>query len=371
MLTSTPDGVQVAGKPWSLSRRFATAAITFLGIGSLVFLVAGANAEGRLSGAGSTFVNPILQRVSTAYQGYLAADRVDPASQEGASGDWTAGATALDYDPVGSIGGLTRLSDPTVEFAATEVPLTPAEMQEKGLIQFPLILGAAAPVVNLDLGGQALTLDAGVLAAIYGGAITNWTDPAIAALNPGLALPDMPIAVRQRSDGSGTTWTFTGYLAQSPAWTAGQSAEMASPVGVGAKGSRGIIEAVRATPGAIGYSEAGQAREAGLSVARLVNGSGETVEASPETVRAASTVTGWEPGRETMPASDATGWPMTALVYVAMRADDRQADRTLAFFSYFYAEAARKAEAMGYVPLPSEVVRKVEAFWAATYDKQS
>lgn len=372
MLTSSSDGAHVVGKPWGLGRRFAASAVAFLGIGALIFLVAGVNTEGRLSGAGSTFVNPILQRVSTAYQGYLAADRVDPTRQEGASGDWTAGATALDYDPVGSVGGLTRLSDPAVGFAATEVPLTPAEMEAKGLIQFPLIIGAAAPVANLDLGGRELTLDAEVLAAIYGGTVTNWSDPAIAALNPGLALPDSPIAVRHRSDGSGTTWTFTGYLAQAPGWTAGRSAQVAWPVGEGAKGSRGIIEAVKATPGAIGYSEAGQARAAGLTVARLVNGAGETLEASPETVRAASIVTGWEPGRETAPASLDQGWPMTALVYVAMRADAPEAERTLAFFRYFYAEAARQAEALGYVPLPPEVVTKIEAYWTSVYnDKQS
>lgn len=372
MLTSASDGAHVVGKPWSLGRRIATATIAFLVIGALVFLMAGANTEGRLSGAGSTFVNPILQRVSTAYQGYLAADRVDLARQEGASGDWTAGATALDYDPVGSVGGLMRLTDRAVGFAATEVPLTPAEMEGRGLIQFPLILGAAAPVANLDLGGQALTLDAEALAAIYGGAIAHWSDPAIAALNPGVTLPDSPIAVRHRSDGSGTTWTFTGYLAQAAGWTARQGAQVAWPVGSGAEGSGGMIDAVKATPGAIGYAEAGQARRAGLTMVRLVNGAGETVEASPETVRAASTVTRWEPGRETEAASVAQGWPMTAVVYVAMRADDPEADRTLAFFNYFYAEAARQAEALGYVPLPPEVVTKIETFWAAIYnEKQS
>lgn len=371
MLTLRSDETYVVGKPWSLGRRIATAAVVFLGIGGLVSLTMGNNSEGRLSGAGSTFVNPILQRVSTAYQGYLAADRVDPIRQEGQSGDWTAGATALDYDPVGSIGGLVRLSDPVVGFAATEVPLSPAEMKDQGLIQFPLILGAAAPVVNLDLGGQGLTLDADALSAIYGGTVTNWSDPAIAGLNPGVNLPDTDITVRHRSDGSGTTWTFTGYLTQSATWSAGQGAQVTWPVGSGAEGSRGIIEAVKSAPGAIGYAEAGQARRAGLTVVRLVNGGGETVDAGAAEVRVASTVTGWEPGQEIDSAAATRGWPMTALVYVVMRAEDRNADRTLAFFRYFYAEAERNADALGYVPLPPEVVGRIEAFWAETYNKQS
>ena len=185
MLASDSDGVTVLAKPWSIGRRIAVASIAFLGIGFLIFATAGANEAGRIAGAGSTLVNPILQRVSTAYQGYLAADRVDLVQQTGESGDWTAGATALDYDPIGSVGGLVRLADPALSFAATEVPVPAADLAAKALVQFPLINGAAAPVVNLDLGGGKLTLNAGTLAAIFTGKITSWSDPAIAALNPG------------------------------------------------------------------------------------------------------------------------------------------------------------------------------------------
>ena len=144
------------------------------------------------------------------------------------------------------------------------------------------------PESDLALGGLALTLDAPTLAAIYTGKVTDWSDPAIAALNPGMSLPDQPIAVRYRRDGSGTTWTFTGYLAQAAAWPVGQVAQAEWAVGEGAEGSRGLIEAVKATPGAIGYSEVGQARRAGLAVIRLVNGSGQTESPSVATVRAAA-----------------------------------------------------------------------------------
>lgn len=365
------EGFNVVGKPWSLGRRIATAAVVFVGIGFLVFAVAGSNTEGRLAGAGSTLADPILQRVSTSYQGYLAADRVDVARQDGQSGDWTGGASALDYDPVGSVGGLLRLSDPAITFAVTEIPLSAEELAAQEKVQFPLILGAAAPVANLDLGGGDLTLDATVLAAIYSGQITTWSDPAIAALNPGMSLPDQPIAVRYRRDGSGTTWTFTGYLAQAAAWPVGQVAHAEWAVGEGAEGSRGLIEAVKATPGAIGYSEVGQARRAGLAVIRLVNGSGQTESPSVATVRAAAMASDWEAGQQVAAASATAGWPMTATVYVVMRADDPQNDRALAFFRYFYAEAARQADALGYVPLPPDVVTEIEAYWAGTLIEQS
>lgn len=371
MRAADSDGFNVIGKPWTLGRRIATAAVAFVGIGFLVFAVAGTNTEGRLAGAGSTLANPILQRVSTSYQGYLAADRVDVIRQEGQSGDWTGGASALDYDPVGSVGGLVRLSDPAVTFAVTEVPLSPEELAAQDKVQFPLILGAAAPVANLELAGAELALDANVLAAIFRGEISTWSDPAITALNPGMALPDQPISVRHRRDGSGTTWTFTGYLAQAAAWTAGQAAQVEWAVGEGAEGSRGLIEAVKATPGAIGYSEVGQARRAGLSVIRLVNGSGKVETPSSATIRAAATISRWRPGQQIAAASVTEGWPMTATVYVVMRESDPQNERALAFFRYFYAEAGRRADALGYVPLPVEVVTDIEAYWASIFNQQS
>ncbi|MDH2326049.1 extracellular solute-binding protein [Cereibacter sp. SYSU M97828] len=370
MLASRPDGMEVARQPWSLGRRIATSALAFTAIGFIVFAAAGSSDEGRLRGAGSTLANPILQRVSTSYQGYLAADRVDPAQQQGNSADWVAGAGALDYDPVGSVGGLVRLDDPATVFAVTEVPMSPADLNREGRMQFPLILGATAPVVNLDLGGGTLVLDAGLLSAIYSGQITRWSDPAIAALNGGAALPDQPIAVHHRSDGSGSSWTFTGYLAQEPGWAPGQAAQMDWPVGEGAKGSRGMIDAVKAVDGAIGYAEVGQASRAGLKVVRLVDAGGRTVEPSPETIRAAATVDGWSAETQATPP-DSEGWPMTATVYVVMRKDEPQNPRALAFFRYFYAEAARRADVLGYVPLPDDTVRAIEAHWGEILNKQS
>ena len=375
MLASPDDGGSVQQKPWSLGRRIAVALVMFLGLGFLVFATAGANQEGRLAGAGSTLVNPILQLVSTSYQGYLAADRVDVARQEGSSGDWIAGATALDYDPVGSIGGLARLQDPRVIFAATEVPVAAADLTDRGLVQFPLINGAAAAVTNLDLGGAALTLDANTLAAIFTGKIANWSDPAIAVLNPGVGLPDLPISVFYRADGSGTTWTVTGFLARSAGWTLGQAAKVTWPVGKAADGNSGVIAAVKATPGAIGYAEVGQATRAGLGIVQLINGAGKVVAPTPQTIRAAVEAGGWtsEGGISATAATTGADWPMTATVYIVMRRDQHTAhnDRAVTFFRYFYAEAARVGDALGYVALPDDVIAEVEAYWATSFKPQS
>lgn len=371
MLASGSDGFAVVTGKWSLGRRFAVSALAFVAIGFLIFAVAGSNDEGRLTGAGSTLANPILQQVSTSYQGYLAADRVDVAAQEGESNDWFAGASALNYDPVGSIGGLSRLNDPAVTFAVTEVPVSPEELSSKGWVQFPLILGGVAPVVNLDPGSAGLTLDAAALSAIYRGEIVNWSDPAIAALNPDATLPDQPISVRHRSDGSGSTLTFTSYLAQAATWTEGRAAQVEWPVGEGAKGSSGLIDAVRATSGAIGYVEIGQARRAGLTVARLVNGSGDAVAGEPQSISQAAAVAEWRAGQAVEAASAAEGWPMTATVYVVMRENDRQNGRALSFLRYFYAQASRHAAALGYVPLPAEVVTEIETYWSAVLNPQS
>ncbi|UXN75033.1 substrate-binding domain-containing protein [Devosia sp. A8/3-2] len=369
MLASGNDGVAVVRQPWSLGRRIAIAAITFVGLGFLVFATAGSNAEGRLMGAGSTLVQPILQSVSTAYQGYIAADRVNPATREGQSSDWAGSVSALDYDPVGSIGGLVRLDNPAVHFAATEVPMTVAELAAEDRMQFPLILGAAAPVVNLDLPSGMLTLDADVLAAIYAGTVTNWNDPAIAALNGATELPDLPIAVRHRREGSGTTYTFTGYLAKSTSWTAGRAAQLNWPVGEATDGSSGMVAAVAATEGAIGYAEIGRARRAGLTVVNTVDGDGVNVAATPETIAAAATGIDWSAGNA---AITGAGWPMTAIVYVVTKAEkSAQTDRALAFFRYFYAEAPRRADELGYVALPPAAVEAVEGLWASHFEQKS
>ncbi len=208
-----------------------------------------------------------------------------------------------------------------------------------------------------------LTLNADVLAAIYTGTVTNWNDPAIAALNAGAALPDQPIEVRYRREGSGTTYTFTGYLAQSRSWTAGQSAQLAPVGGPAHRWQQRHGCRCRSHRGAIGYAEVGQARRAGLTVVNLVDGNGVSVAATPETISAAAAGIDWS--AETVTISGA-GWPMTAIVYAVTRAEKTaEIDRALAFFRYFYSEAPRQAGELGYVALPAEAVTAVEGLWAS------
>lgn len=373
MLSSQPDGLPVVGKDWSLTRRIAVGCGAILLLGALLFAVAGGNETSRVAGAGSTFADPMIQHASTAFQGYVAADRVDVARQEGKGTDWVADSYAIDYDPVGSIGGLVRLANPDMTFAATEVPVAPEDLAARNLAQFPILLGAVAPVVNLDLKGAALTLDAATLSAIFRGAVTRWSDPAIAALNPGVAIPDLPIAVRHRKDGSGTTLVFTGYLARDPAWTPGRSPAPAWPVGEGLDGTSRLLAAVTATPGAIGYAEVGQARRAGLTPVRLVNAAGNAAEPTPAAVRAAAAGLDWS-SRAALTAAlaDSTGpdaWPMAATVHVVMRRSGTfaETDRALRFFRFFLAEAARSAESLGYVALPPEAAGAIEAHWAEAF----
>lgn len=377
MLSSQQDGLPVVTKGWSLGRRIAVGCGAILLIGALMFAVAGGDETSRVAGAGSTFVDPMIQRASTAFQGYVAADRVDVARQEGKGTDWVADTYAVDYEPVGSIGGLVRLASPDVTFAATEVPLAPADLEARGLAQFPILMGAVAPVANLDLKGAALALDAATLSAIYRGAITRWSDPAIAALNPGVALPDLPIAVRHRKDGSGTTYVFTGFLARDPAWTPGRSPAPAWPAGEGVEGTSRLIAAVKATPGAIGYAEVGQASRAGLTLLRLVNAAGKVAEPTPAAVRAASAGLDWS-SREALTAALADSaspgaWPMAATVHVVMRRKGTfaETDRALRFFRFFQAEAARSAESLGYVALPPAAASAIEAYWAEAFGSGS
>jgi phosphate transport system substrate-binding protein len=358
MLASGNDGLAVVRQPWPLGRRIAVAAVTFVALGFLVFATAGSNQEGRLMGAGSTLVQPILLSVSTAYQGYIAADRADPNTHEGQSSDWTGGASALDYDPVGSIGGLVRLADPAIHFAATEVPMRPEELAAQNRIQFPLILGGVAPVVKLDLPSGGLALDADTLVAIYQGKVTNWSDPSIAALNSGAALPDQPIKVHFRREGSGTTYAFTGYLAQGGGWTAGQAAQLSWPVGEPTDGSSGMVASVAAIDGAIGYAEIGQARRAGLTIVDLIDANSARVAPTRQTIAAAAAGIDWSAQTA---APTGAGWPMTAVVYVVTKAGrTAQTDRALAFFRYFFAEAPRRADALGYVALPPAIVQAVQ-----------
>jgi phosphate transport system substrate-binding protein len=318
------------------------------------------------SGAGSTFAQPILER-----WGHLFA------AVEGDGGAVISADSAMDYQPVGSLGGVVRVMQGQVDFGATDVPLPPETVEEHSLAQFPFVSGGVAVAANpAGLGSATLRLSGALVADIFLGAITRWADPAIAALNPGLRLPDRPIQVVRRTDGSGTTWHFAAYLAASnEAWRSrvGVDQVLNWPIGTGMRGSRALVEAVRATPGAIGYVEANQAARAGLALVAVDNRAGNFVLPTPTTIAEGLAGARWDAARHfhlglaEPNGTDAYPIAATAFALVPRRASARQNRLTLAFFRTAMTEHMAAAEALGFVPLPPETVAAVQAYWRQSF----
>jgi phosphate transport system substrate-binding protein len=318
------------------------------------------------SGAGSTFAHPILARWGQVF-----------ATIEGEGGAHVSDDRTLDYEPVGSLGGVMRVLQGAVDFGVTDVALPPEELTRHGLAQFPFVTGGVAVVVNLrGVASTTLRLSGPVLAGIYLGAILRWSDPAIAALNPAISLPDAPIAVLRRLDGSGTTYHFAAYLAgASPEWRArvGVDTSLQWPVGAGAKGNQELAEQVRATANAIGYVEASQAVRLGLAVVLLENRAGRFVAPDRASLQAASATAAWDPGRhfhQGLAAPEGAGaYPIVATVFALVPRRPRSAARsrlTLNFFRLALTERGADAASLGYVPLPDPVVRQVTDYWRAS-----
>lgn len=318
------------------------------------------------SGAGSTFAQAILER-----WGHLFA------AVEGEGGTVISADSAMDYQPVGSLGGVVRVMQRQVDFGATDVPLPPDMVSQHNLAQFPFVSGGVAVAANLaGLGNATLRLSGTLLADIYLGAVTRWTDPRIVALNPAVRLPDAAIQVVRRADGSGTTWHFSSYLsASSDAWRSriGVDQLLAWPVGVGANGSRALVETVRATPGAIGYVEISQAVRAGLTVAAVSNRAGSFVLPTQAAITAGLAGAHWDAARHFHLALDTPAgpdaYPIAATVFALLprRASARQTRLTLAFFRACLTEHADAAAGLGFVPLPPATVAAVEAYWREAF----
>lgn len=319
-----------------------------------------------IRGAGSTFAAPVIAKWAKAYRDV----RVD--GGDFVSPDWT-----VDYELVGSLGGVMRLQQPELDFAATDAPVTPAELARHGQQQFPIVMGGVAIVVNLDgLSAQpagTLRLSGPVLADIYLGKIQSWSDPAIKAINPDFDLPDLRIMVLHRKDGSGTTFVFTEYLsAISAEWETkyGANTLITWPLGTGVKGTQDLIRAVQATKGAIAYAEYGQAERAGLPFASIQNRSGKFVMPDPEGVQAAVTAIDWaktehffaslidQPGEAAYPISTAT----FAVVPVTGRSEARYR-RVHDLFRLAFEKGSGDATALGYVPLPQSLAEQVKQYW--------
>jgi phosphate transport system substrate-binding protein len=308
-----------------------------------------------ISGAGATFPYPIYAKWADAYK-----------NETGAR---------LNYQSIGSGGGIKQIEAKTVVFGATDAPLSGEELAKNGLVQFPMVMGGIVPVVNLNgISPGTLVIDGTTLAKIFLGQVKSWDDPAIKALNPRAMLPRQAIAVVHRSDGSGTTFNFTDYLAKVSAdWKSkvGSATAVEWPVGIGAKGNEGVANNVAQTKGSIGYVEYAYASQNKLTFTKMINKDGKTVAPASETFQAAAANADWNsvPGYGVILSNQpgAQSWPMTAATFILIHKqpqDPAAAAQALKFFAWSYAKGGKMAEDLDFVPMPASVVGSIETMWA-------
>ncbi|MFQ3454535.1 phosphate ABC transporter substrate-binding protein PstS [Bradyrhizobium sp. UFLA01-814] len=309
-----------------------------------------------ITGAGATFPFPIYSKWADAYK------------KETGNG--------LNYQSIGSGAGIKQIQAKTVTFGATDAPLKHEQLEKDGLVQWPMVMGAIVPVVNLEgIKPGDLILSGEVLGDIYLGKITKWNDAAIAKLNPKLTLPADAITVVRRSDGSGTTFNFTDYLSKSNAdWKSkvGSGTAVEWPVGVGAKGNEGVAGNISQTKNAIGYVEYAYAKQNKLTYTGLVNKAGKTVQPTIAAFQAAASNADWAkaPGYYVI-LTDQPGeasWPITAATFILMHKDstDKAASQeALKFFKYAFEKGDKAAEELDYIPMPDAVVKLIEKTWSS------
>jgi len=307
-----------------------------------------------ISGAGATFPYPVYAKWADAYK------------KETGIG--------LNYQSIGSGGGIKQIKAKTVTFGASDAPLSGKDLEQYGLAQFPMVMGGIVPVVNLEgVKPGDLVIDGVTLASIFLGNIKYWDDAALKKLNPNAKLPHRAIAVVHRSDGSGTTYNFTYYLADVSAdWKSKVGVEKAVqwPVGIGAKGNEGVANNVRNTRGSIGYVEYAYALQNKLAYARMMNIAGKVVAPTSEAFSAAAANADWKSrsGYGVILANQPgdQSWPMTAATWILMykQPKDPAASATaLKFFAWCYTNGDKMAEGLDYVPMPDNVVKDIGRYW--------
>ena len=317
-------------------------------------LVAGAAQAGDISGAGATFPAPVYAKWAEAYR-----------AQTG---------IGLNYQAIGSGGGIKQIKARTVAFGATDKPLDDADLNASGLMQFPAVMGGILPVTNLPgvQPGQ-LKLTADVLADMFLGKITNWNDARIAALNPGVKIPKWPVTVVHRSDGSGTTYVFTSYLSvKSAEWKAkvGAATDVKWPAGQGGKGNDGVAAVVKQTPGAIGYVEYVFAHANKLTHTQLQDHDGAFIQPSMETFQNAASKADFKaPGFATsLLDQPGNSWPITSPTYILVykkQSNPAEGASVLAFFDLAYKNGDAVARKLDYVPLPANAKSAIRKAWAS------
>ena len=312
-----------------------------------------------ITGAGATFPFPIYAKWAAAYK-----------TQTG---------VGLNYQSIGSGGGIAQIRAKTVTFGATDKPLTLGELGTSNLVQFPMVMGGIVPVVNLPgVKPGELVLSGKVLVEIFLGRVTKWDDASIKTLNPGVALPSSAIAVVHRSDGSGTTFNFTNYLSRmSPEWLGkvGSDTAVDWPAGLGAKGNEGVAGTVAQTQGAIGYVEYAYAKQNNLAFTRMVNHDGKTVNPSQASFSAAAGYAKWDRANgfytilNDEPGADS--WPMTAATFILMQkvaVDGAASKEALKFFAWAYKNGGADAASLDYIPIPEKVTQVIVQSWSDIKD---
>jgi phosphate transport system substrate-binding protein len=318
--------------------------------------MAGTALAANITGAGSTFIYPVFAKWADTYK--------------------TKTGNGLNYQSIGSGGGIKQVEAKTVTFGATDKPLSDDELAKNGLVQFPMVMGGIVPIFNVQgVKPGELVLDGTTLADIYLGTITKWDDPAIAKLNPKVKLPSTPIVVVHRSDGSGTTFNFTDYLGkQSADWKSkvGSDTAVQWPVGLGAKGSEGVANTVKQTAGGIGYDEYAYAAQNKLSYAVMKNAAGKIVAPTLDTFAAAAANADWANAKNfnviiTNQPGD-NSWPIAASTWVLIHTqpeDAAAAGEALKFFDWAYKNGQAEAKGLDYVAIPDPVVKQIEASWSS------
>ncbi|MBS0529805.1 MAG: phosphate ABC transporter substrate-binding protein PstS [Proteobacteria bacterium] len=309
-----------------------------------------------VTGAGSSFIYPVLSKWADAYK--------------------TEAGSAVNYQSIGSGAGIKQIQAKTVTFGATDAPLKPEQLEKDGLAQWPMIMGAIVPVVNLEgVTPGAMTLDGETLANIFLGKISKWDDPAIKKLNPKLSLPSSAITIVHRADGSGTTFNFTDYLSKVSAdWKSkvGTGTAVEWPVGVGAKGNEGVSGNISQAKGSIGYVEYAYAKQNKLAYTALINKAGKTVQPTSEAFQAAASNADWvhAPGYYLI-LTDQPGeksWPIVASTFILMHkvpADKAATAEALKFFGFAFDKGGKMAEDLDYVPMPANVIDLIRKTWSA------
>jgi len=312
-----------------------------------------------ITGAGSSFVYPVLSKWSAAY-----AEK---------TGDH------INYQSIGSGGGIAQIKAGTVDFGASDKPLSAEDLSKFKLGQFPIVIGGIVPVIHVEgLANGALVLDGSTLADIFLGKIERWNDPALKVLNPSLKLPDSEITVVHRSDGSGTTFNFTNYLSKvSPEWKSkvGEGTAVSWPAGIGGKGNEGVAAYVRQIENSIGYVEFAYALKNRIDNTVLKNAAGKIVKPGNESFQAAAATADWSHAKDfnliMTNAPDEAAWPITATTWVIMYKQPRNAERSRVAFEFFrwsLENGQVQAESLDYVPLPDKLVDQIKNYWQSSFE---